>query len=573
MDGAPREAPDDAWEALQGFVAKDKGGGVYTVERWTRPDWSDAVDAKGKHAQRGPAPVGVAILSVNGARYEPSIAFKRLRRVAALQADAVPRDARDLEDLDRVVANTTLRYALDGSGTAVLVNDGVAPKKVVLPGTKGTVVSAARGSGGVLRVHWDGHGDLGAALVRPSNRLVQVAAEVVFDFLTHGQLVKETLDKTAPARWLPPTVVVGTGSWYRTSRHEVRACASKMFNELNARFKARVVRLTGLEEASFEETATLFAHGQKRGWDKPDAVISGGSGSTQISYASPPDVGDEVVVDLSREKTGRGLGGLGASLRGGGSHFPSCTPATVTGVWPDDTPPSYEVRIEDRRDNVTVASDKVSWPRGARGPSAPCLVPLGNRRGRTILDEAPTVKDGYDQWCDETDEKILSTIVNSGFQTGAVASATCMATCYYAALYAGIVSKADDKDPKEHRVGDARRLFQETASKILDAAARHENKGSTSTRQTFKLLAREFKNKKENMDQNLANMAFQIKLCDLLQPPGLAGNDVMVRYVRDWDLDGVAFRTTWSSGFYLQNLVRARPDLLSEKDTGFYHLI
>ena len=53
----------------------------------------------------------------------------------------------------------------------------------------------------------------------------------------------------------------------------------------------------------------------------------------------------------------------------------------------------------------------------------------------------------------------------------------------------------------------------------------------------------------------------------------MLGDDVKVRYVRDWDLDGVKFRTTWSAGYYLQDLVRRRPYLLAAEDAGFQDLI
>ena len=53
----------------------------------------------------------------------------------------------------------------------------------------------------------------------------------------------------------------------------------------------------------------------------------------------------------------------------------------------------------------------------------------------------------------------------------------------------------------------------------------------------------------------------------------MLGDGVSVRYVRDWDLEGVKFRTTWSAGYYLQDLVRRRPYLLAEQDTGFQDLI
>ena len=68
-----------------------------------------------------------------------------------------------------------------------------------------------------------------------------------------------------------------------------------------------------------------------------------------------------------------------------------------------------------------------------------------------------------------------------------------------------------------------------------------------------------------------SNLMVQVCICEML------GDDVSVRYVGNWKLPGadgvVEFRTTWSSGYYLQDLVRRRPNLLAEQDTGFQDLI
>ena len=69
----------------------------------------------------------------------------------------------------------------------------------------------------------------------------------------------------------------------------------------------------------------------------------------------------------------------------------------------------------------------------------------------------------------------------------------------------------------------------------------------------------------------LSNLTYQMVLCDMLGP------DVELRIARDWKLPynevEYKFRTTWSSGWYLDYLVRSKTPLLAEKNTGFEGLI
>ena len=79
------------------------------------------------------------------------------------------------------------------------------------------------------------------------------------------------------------------------------------------------------------------------------------------------------------------------------------------------------------------------------------------------------------------------------------------------------------------------------------------------------------KKKEKDLTMPLSNLTYQILLCDMLGP------DVELRIARDWELPyddaKYKFRTTWSSGWYLDYLVRSKTPLLAEKNTGFEELI
>merc|ERR1712072_1206760 len=105
--------------------------------------------------------------------------------------------------------------------------------------------------------------------------------------------------------------------------------------------------------------------------------------------------------------------------------------------------------------------------------------------------------------------------------------------------------------------------------KIKNEAASVEDDGQTATtKDTLDEVRKHFElDEKTDMLQTLSNLMVQVRICKML------GDDVKVRYVRDWDLEGVEFRTTWSAGYYLQDLVHRHPDLFAAKDTGFENLI
>ena len=145
-----------------------------------------------------------------------------------------------------------------------------------------------------------------------------------------------------------------------------------------------------------------------------------------------------------------------------------------------------------------------------------------------------------------------------------IKSCTLMGACFHAANYAEVPLTG-----KTVKIVQAK--FEAAIRKIKNEAASVERDEQTeTTKQTLIKIAENFEpdvDKKTDMLQTLSNLMVQVRICKML------GDDVKVRYVRDWDLDGVKFRTTWSAGYYLQDLVRRRPNLLAEQDTGFQDLI
>ena len=200
---------------------------------------------------------------------------------------------------------------------------------------------------------------------------------------------------------------------------------------------------------------------------------------------------------------------------------------------------------------------------GATRQSAPHLIDCGVSAGRKLLKDAATVGEGADEWKKRIDSKFST----AGFNKDAfIRSCTLMGTCFYAAKYAKVSTCAEEDC--EIPVKEARELFEEAAEKILTTAEDIEEKacGTSSTDQTLKLVRAEL-GVHDELDQVLSNLLIQARICEML------GDAVKVRYVRNWEIGKTKFRTTWSSGYYLQDLVRRRPNLLAEEGTGFKDLI
>ena len=313
---------------------------------------------------------------------------------------------------------------------------------------------------------------------------MSAVAEVVFRFWTHATVEYAYYRGfgSAGARWVRPRVVVGTGPWYRTSRDTTRKTAHNMFVTLRKKYDATIVLLSDVEEASYEETATLYAHKLMK-WEPPDAVISGGA------------------------------------------------------------------RVLKR------------WGKGTKRQSTPHLIQCGNREGKDLILAATTVEEGCEAW----EKRINMRFHEAGFNRDSyIKSCTLMGACFYAAEYAEVPLKGTT-------IKIAKDKFEAHIRRIKKAAKKVERDGKTAT--TKDTLAKVKADGLGGRDaaQTLSNLMVQARICEML------GDGVSVRYVRDWKLPGadgvVEFRTTWSAGYYLQDLVRRRPYLLAAEDTGFQDLI
>ena len=338
-----------------------------------------------------------------------------------------------------------------------------------------------------------------------------------------------------------------------------------MFGELRKKYDAAVVILSAIEEASYEETATLYAHKLMK-WDPPDAVISGGSGSTQASCISPADIGDLVeykgneaqVVGRWRCEDGHvyedGRQNRKWPLKRSGNEKEYCH--------------GYAYDIKDERGTHRV--DEVArvlkrWGKGTKRQSTPHLIQCGNREGKDLILAATTVEEGCKAW----EERINMRFHEAGFNRDSyIKSCTLMGACNYAAEYI-------EPPLKDTTAKIARAKFEAAIRKIKNAAKKvaRDEKTATTKDTLAKVKAPPYELGGRDAAQTLSNLMVQVRICEML------GDDVSVRYVRDWKLPGaegvVEFRTTWSAGYYLQDLVRRRPHLLrlAAEDTGFEDLI
>ena len=535
---------------LQGFsaVEHERAEGLYTVASWT----CDKAKA--------PAATNVAIVRCNRELYTPEVASKRLDRAAALKNKTIACDAKAIEVGDRVRAKAAIRYARDAEGNAVPVGDESIPEAIVLPGAKGAAMSVAGSADAkFVRVRWDDHEDLGDALVKADDAIVEILPEVVFRFWAHASIERSG---DANPRWRRSRLVVGTGSWFRTSTGTDRKIAHDMFGELRKKYDAAVVILSAIEEASYEETATLYAHKLKK-WDPPDAIISGGSGSTQASCISPADIGDLVEYEGSEvQVVGRWRCEDGHVYEDGENRW---RPWKRSGNEKEYCR-GYAYDIKDERGSHRV--DEVErvlkrWGKGTKRQSTPHLIQCGNREGKDLILAATTVEEGCEAW----EKRINMRFHEAGFNRDSyIKSCTLMGACFYAAEYAEVPLKGTT-------IKIAKDKFEAHIRRIKNAAKKVERDDKTATTKDTLAKVKADGLGGRNVAQTLSNLMVQARICEML------GDGVSVRYVRDWKLPGaegvVEFRTTWSAGYYLQDLVRRRPHLLrlAAEDTGFEDLI
>ena len=176
---------------------------------------------------------------------------------------------------DRVSAKAAIRYARDAEGPPC--------RSVKMPPRRLSFYLALRWcrhecrarTPSLLRVRWDDHEDLGDALVKADD--VDAVAEVVFRFWTHAtvEYAYQAGAGSGSVALGAAEVVVRTGSWFRTSRDATRDTAHNMFVTLRKKYDATIVLLSDVEEASFEETATLYAtrQGEELGIAQRDYLL------------------------------------------------------------------------------------------------------------------------------------------------------------------------------------------------------------------------------------------------------------------------------------------------------------
>ena len=166
-------------------------------------------------------------------------------------------------------------------------------------------------------------------------------------------------------------------------------------------------------------------------------------------------------------------------------------------------------------------------------------------------------------------------VYSSELSSGTAKTVFCMSACFYAAKFAGV-----PVDPKTVKASVARDTYAAVLEEILQEADAREKAYKGEPRKAVDVLdevcQERFKRgrvekKEKDLSMPLSNLTYQILLCDMLGP------DVELRIARDWQLPyddaKYKFRTTWSSGWYLDYLVRSKTPLLAAKDTGFEGLI
>ena len=437
--------------------------------------------------------------------------------------------------------------------------------------------------------------DLGDALVRVGVDAVLVVPEVEFKFWAHV-----TLRGAAPyAFWERPKVVFGAGAWYRNSSPALRERASALFKRLAAAYDGSVVRLTDLEESVYEEMSMIYAH-RHNGLKMPDAVLAVGNGSTQFSCIAAPEVGDRVaflrgddvakrgelhcgadsvvgkmfgVVVKRRRHIEPGVGGAQSTW-----HYDVALEAKA-----GDRPPPRVVK-DVRTADVKAAPlekrapfERTAVPRGPSDPgpreTAPYLIQIGNRIGSQFFDCFRPVRDCAADWRTYASGVLDAMVLDSELSSGTAKTVTCMSACFYAAKFAGVAC-----NPETTTARDAKAAYQKALDAIFREAEVIETAHEGPKRKASDVLKEVAKARgpdEKKYDVVVSNLTYQVLLCDML------GLDVELRIARDWYLGdpaepakkGYKFRTTWSSGWYLDYIVRKKTALLGLEGTGFKNLI
>ncbi|KAJ1451381.1 hypothetical protein M885DRAFT_499622 [Pelagophyceae sp. CCMP2097] len=492
---------------------------------------------------------GMACRFLNGQRFSEELCCAQLLRCAALLDSKKAQVALAVGDRVSVTAGRPLRYAVAAGGEPVLVSRDAAATFVVWPETKGNV-AAVLGTD-LVEVAWDEpQGGAAATVVHRYDRsdarhfgALAALAEVQLSFALFADAEGD--------KWREIKLVLGTGAWFRKADAETRATFLDMVSRLEKRFKrCEMICLTALDEAHCEDLSIQYAH-QCRGYDVPDASLAVGNGSTQLVAIEAPGVGADVIFDdvrlatvLAREKKFITLKGYDRFTY----VYSLCLCDAADGAAPHA--PGAVVN------NVELCRVRLNTTRG-RGtvPKAPHLIALGNTLGietfRNCGDCNRTFKELQTDWRDFATERVTQAIRDQEIPAGTFKSVCAISACFYAADAAKL--KLSKDGPTTVTVKDARAAFRTELDDTLRICGEYKAEHP-------ELTPTEILKKPEHkgFELNLSNLTYQMVLCDLL-----FDDNTKMHFCRDWKIQDKKFRTTWSSGWFLESLVRSKVELRS----------
>ncbi|KAJ1461052.1 hypothetical protein M885DRAFT_508599 [Pelagophyceae sp. CCMP2097] len=507
----------------------------------------------------------MACRSLNGKGFSEKLLCAQLQRCAAILDHGCAHVSLEVGDRVAVAAARPLRYAVARGGEPMLVSRDTAATFAVWPGAKGTV-SAVLGVD-LVEVAWDEpQGGVAATVVHRYDRS-DAGLFGSLCALAECQLTFALFADAENDEWRELKLVLGTGAWFRHADAATRAPFLEMVSRLEKHFQhCEMICLTALDEAHCEDLSIQYAH-QCVKRDLPDASLAVGNGSTQLVAIEAPVVGADVEFEdaaglkrfatvLTREKEFfytpkdhhrftyvyslrlRGGGAADAEADGAAAHAPG---VVVDGIV------LRHVRL-----NVAARG----W---GKVPKAPHLIALGNTRGiDTFRDCTRTVDELQAVWRSDATTHVAQAIRDQEIPAGAFHSVCAISACFYAATAAGLeVSK---EGPTMVTVRDARRKFEDKLEEMLRLCREAKKKNPNLT--PWEILGLKAH---KGFPMNLSNITYQLVLCELL-----FDDDTEMHFCRNWIIQGKEFRTTWSSGWFLDFLVRSKSILRAATPQGIH---
>ncbi|KAJ1454438.1 hypothetical protein M885DRAFT_521683 [Pelagophyceae sp. CCMP2097] len=331
-----------------------------------------------------------------------------------------------------------------------------------------------------------------------------------------------------------------------------------MVSRLEKHFQhCEMISLTVLDEARFEDLSIQYAH-QCCGYEVPEASLAVGLGSTQLVTIEAPGVGADVVFRdvggeqratvLAREQkkfvTARGYQRF--------TYLYSLRLCTASGA---DSADSKGAIVH----NVELCRIPLSTAVRGFGRRTSHIIASGNKRGiDTFRDCTRTVDELQAVWRADATTRVAQAIRDQEIPAGAFHSVCAISACFYAATAAGLeVSK---EGPTMLTVRDARRKFEDELEEMLRLCREAKKKNP-------KLTPWEILGLKEHkgFPMNLSNITYQLVLCDLL-----FDDDTEMHFCHNWIIQGKEFRTTWSSGWFLESLMRSKAELRNARPNTIY---